>query len=244
VSSAAVGSATEAALVNRIIEAVNRINTKTGDLQNQINSKLGFLPDGMQDKVISGWNAFCDAIKGFWDFWNEVATHMGSPSKLTQTADLWSDQIAGPVSGQVQYADAGLLEVDTNWDGTAAEAYRQTLPLQKTALQFVKTNLVDGIGSALSEVSRGIVTFWSCLLGAMVAFIAGLASAFIAGATIFGLPAAPILATAAAVVAVAAVIGGGMVLKSACSSAATTLRQKLDENTGYPGGHWPPAAKA
>jgi hypothetical protein len=41
----------------------------------------------------------------------------------------------------------------------------------------------------------------------------------------------------------AAVIGGGLILKSVCSAASTTLRQKLDDNAGFHEGHWPPAAK-
>lgn len=242
-SSAPVSAATESELVDKLLQIVERINTKTTDLQNAINDKLGWLPGFLQDKVVTGWNKLCDFMRKIWDFWYEVCTNMGSPSKLWATADAWSDSVGGPVSAQVQSADAGLLTVDDNWDGDAANAYRQTLPLQKTALDKVKTTLTDGIAGALSDVAKGIIAFWASLAVALAALVAGIIGALASAATIFGLPAAPFIAAGAALAAAAAVIGGGMILKSVCSAAGTTLRQKLDDNAGFHEGHWPPAAK-
>jgi hypothetical protein len=243
VSSAPVSAATESELVDKLLQIVDRINAKTTDLQNAINDKLGWLPGFLQDKVVAGWNSFCDFMRKVWDFWYEVCTNMGSPSRLWSTADAWSDTVGAPVSAQVQSADAGLLTVDTNWDGDAAEAYRQTLPLQKAALDKVKTTLTDGVSGALSDVAKGIIAFWACLAVALAALVGGIIGAIASAATIFGLPAAPFIAAGAALAADAAVIGGGMILKSVCSAASTTLRQKLDDNAGFHEGHWPPAAK-
>jgi hypothetical protein len=243
VSSAPVSAATEAQLVDKLLQIVDRINAKTTELQNAINDKLRWLPDFLQDKVVTGWNRFCDFMRKVWDFWTEVCSNMGSPSKLWATADAWSDTVGAPVSAQVQSADAGLLTVDDNWDGDAANAYRQTLPLQKTALDKVKTTLTDGISGALSEVAKGIIAFWASLTVALAALVGGIIGAIASAATIFGLPAAPFIAAGAALAADAAVIGGGMILKSVCSAASTTLRQRLDDNAGFHEGHWPPAAR-
>jgi hypothetical protein len=243
VSSAPVSAATESELVDKLLQTVDRINAKTTELQNAINDKLRWLPGFLQDKVVAGWDKFCDLMRKVWDFWYEVCTNMGSPSRLWATADAWSDSIGAPVSAQVQSADAGLLTVDDNWDGDAAAAYRQTLPLQKAALEKVKTTLTDGISGALSDVAKGIIAFWASLVVALAALVGGIIGALGSAATIFGLPAAPFIAAGAAVAADAAVIGGGMVLRSVCSTASTTLRQKLDDNAGFHEGHWPPAAK-
>jgi hypothetical protein len=243
VSSAPVSAATESELVDRLLQIVDRINAKTTELQNAVNDKLGWLPGFLQDKVVAGWNKFCDFMRKVWDFWYEICTNMGSPSRLWSTADAWSDTVGAPVSAQVQSADAGLLTVDDNWDGDAADAYRQTLPMQKTALDKVKTTLTDGISGALSDVAKGIIAFWAGLAVALAALVAGIIGALASAATVFGLPAAPFIAAGAALAADAAVIGGGMILKSVCSSASTTLRQKLDDNAGFHEGHWPPAAK-
>jgi hypothetical protein len=243
VSSAPVSAATESELVDKLLQIVDRINTKTTELQNAINDKLHWLPGLLQDKVVAGWNKFCDFMRKVWDFWYEVCSNMGSPSKLWATADAWSDTVGAPISAQVQSADAGLLTVDDNWDGDAANAYRQTLPLQKTALDKVKTTLTDGISGALSDVAKGIIAFWASLAVALAALVGGIIGALGSAGTILGLPAAPFIAAGAALAAAAAVIGGGLILKSVCSAASTTLRQKLDDNAGFHDGHWPPAAK-
>ena len=234
----------EAALLDQINSVVGRIDSKTTELQNSINGKLHWLPSGLQDKVVSGWNSFCGFLERIWDNLTEILANMGSPSALWSTADAWSDWIGGPVSGQVQSADAGLLTVDTNWDGDAAEAYRQTLPLQKAALDKVKATLTDGISTALNEVAKGILKFWAGLATALAALVIGIIGALASSATVFGLPAAPFIAAGAGLAAAAAMITGAELLKSDCASANTVLRQKLNDNAGFHEGHWPPAARA
>jgi hypothetical protein len=237
-------SSTEAALLDQINSVVGRIDSKTTQLQDSINGKLHWLPAGLQDKVVSGWNSFCGFMKRIWDNLNEILSNMGSPSALWSTADAWSDQVGGPVSGQVQSADAGLLEVDTNWDGDAAEAYRQTLPLQKVALDKVRSALTEGISAALNDVAKGIYKFWAGLVTALVALAIGIIGAIASSATIFGLPAAPFIAAGAGLAAAAAMITGAELLKGDCASANTGLRQRINDNSGFHEGHWPPAARA
>lgn len=243
-SSAAVSSGTEAALLDQINAVMSRIDGKTTELQNSINGKLHWLPGGLQDKVVSGWNTFCGFMRRIWDNLNEIISNMGSLSALWSTADAWSDSVGGPVSSQVQSAEGGLLSVDDNWDGDAADAYRQTLPLQKTALDKVKSSLTDGIASALNDMARGILAFWGGLITALVTLVGGIVGALASTATIVGLPAGPFIAGAAALVASGAMIIGAETLKAVSSSANTTLRQKLADNSGFHNGHWPPAARA
>lgn len=147
------------------------------------------------------------------------------------------------MSGQVQAADAGLLTVDDNWDGDGAVVYRQMLPLQKAALEKVKTTITDVLATALDQVRNGIFLFWTGLIGALVSLVVGLIGAIGSSATVFGLPAAPFIAAGAAVTASVALIVGCETLQHACTSANNTLRQKFDD-TGFFGGHWPPAGTA
>ncbi|GIF01586.1 hypothetical protein [Paractinoplanes rishiriensis] len=240
----AAGSASEAALIEKISSVMGRIQTKTTELQGSINAKLPLLPDSLQGRIFAGWNTFCDFLGRVWNNLAEVCSNMGSPSQLWSTADAWSDTVGAPVSAQVQSADAGLLQVDTAWDGDAADAYRQTLPLQKTALEKVQSVLTSGISTALNDVAKAIIVFWGALLGALVALAAGIIGALSSAATIFGLPAAPVIAAGAGLTASAALIVGAEALKSACASANNLLRQKLADNAGFHQGHWPPAAKA
>jgi hypothetical protein len=161
---------------------------------------------------------------------------------LFGTAGAWSDNVGGPVSAQVQSADAGLLSVDDNWDGDAADAYRQTLPLQKSALDKVKSALTDGIAAVLSDVAKGIYVFWGLLVTALAALVVGIIGAVASSATIVGLPAGPFIAAGAGLAASVSVITGAEILKSVCAAADSTLRQKLADNSAFHEGHWPPAA--
>ncbi|MFI7602479.1 hypothetical protein [Actinoplanes sp. NPDC049681] len=126
----------------------------------------------------------------------------------------------------------------------AADAYRQTLPLQKAALDKVKATLTDGISSALNDVAKGIITSWIALGSPLAALVGGIIGASGSTATVIGMPAGPFIAAGAALVASAAIIGGAELLKTVCAGANTTLRKKLAENGGFHEGHWPPAATA
>ncbi|MEV0900917.1 hypothetical protein [Actinoplanes sp. NPDC049802] len=161
----------------------------------------------------------------------------------TNAAQAWSDQVGVPVSGQVQAADAGLLTVDDNWDRDGAVAYRQMSPLQKAALEKVKTTITDGLATALDQVRNRIFLVWAGLIGALVSLGVGLIGAIGSSATVFGLPAAPFIAAGAAVTASAALIVGCETLKHAGTSANDTLRQKFDD-IGFFRGHSPSAGTA
>ncbi|MEV0903137.1 hypothetical protein [Actinoplanes sp. NPDC049802] len=236
-------SSTEAVLLERIHSTIDRIDTKTVELQNSINDKLAYVPPPAQGKVRQGWDDFCAFMRRIWDNLATILSNMGSLSALSTTAQAWSDRVGVPVSGQVQAADAGLLTVDDNWDGDAADAYRQMLPLQKAALEKVKTTLTDGLATALGQVHLGILVFWSGLATALVSLAVGIFGALASSATIFGVPAAPFIAAGAAVTASIALIAGCETLKACCTSANTTLRQKFDD-TSFFRGHWPPAGTA
>jgi hypothetical protein len=234
----------EAELLDQINSVFARIDGKTTELQDAITGRLHWLPGGLRDKVVDGWNTFCGFMRRIWDNLNEVVSNMGSVSALSEAANRWSDLVGGPVSGQVQSADAGLLTVDTHWDGDAADAYRQTLPMQKAALDKVKSALTDGIASALGAVSTALIMYWGLLVTALATLIGGIVGGLASSATIIGLPAGPFIAAAGALAACAQMITGSEVLKAACSSAGIGLRLKLDDNAAFPGGHWPPAATA
>lgn len=236
-----VGAAAELAIIEKLNGLVERIMGKISRLHDDIVSKSRWLPEVLRDKVIAGWNQFVRAMEKFWQAQREFWGNMGSPSTLWNTADAWSDTIGGPVSGQVSSAKAGRLVGDnvSNWQGNAAEQYRQGLPLHEVALEKTKSSLSDGVSTVLSDLAKGIIAFWAGLGVALAAFVGGMIGAVSSSATILGLPAAPFIAAGAALAAVAAFLSGSLILRSVASSGNSTLRQKLNDNSGYDNGHWP-----
>jgi hypothetical protein len=58
------------------------VNTKTTDLQTAVTGKIHLLPAGLQDAVAARWNDFCAKLNQLWEFWYDLVTHMGSPSRV------------------------------------------------------------------------------------------------------------------------------------------------------------------
>ncbi len=223
---------------------VNRFNGLVQDLQNAVNDALDWVPfflDWVVDKIRGLWNDLMDKIHQFFAPLVEILSNLGSPSTVSTTADGWSTSVGSPVSGRVALADLGSLAVDDSWKGSAADQYKQKAPLQKTALQNIKTQFTDGISGALKDVSSAIQLFFGIMIGAIGAWIVAMVGAMAATGTIVGIPAGIVIAIVAGGVFGGAFYAAGENLKSSCRSAKTLLDQKMAENTGYPNGAWPVA---
>ncbi len=228
-----------------IIDLVNTFTQKLEDLRNGVNRIIDMLPWGMGwvgDKIRDAWNWLMDKVSSVWDPIVYYFSNLGSPSSLSAAADQWSSAVGGPVSGRVGVADLGSLAVDDNWSGSAAEQYRQKVPLQKTALTSIKTTFTDGISTALKDLSSAIIQFWVSCLAALGALIAAAITAVASTATIFGAPAAPFILGGGVAIFGIAFWGANEIFLGQGRGANSTLTQKLNDNTGYPGGNWPVAA--
>jgi hypothetical protein len=233
----------EAELFAQLAEATGHVEALSRQLQAAVTGKVHLLPAGIRHAFLTGWNDLCAHLAGWWDFYAEVLANPGSPTRIRAAANAWTTLVGGPVSGRVAFADAGLLETDDTWNGTAADAYRESLPLQKTALQAIKASIADRTSNALDHVAELIYAFWGTVVAALIALAAGLLGALMASGTVFGLPAAPFIAVAAVTAATASLLTGMMLLDHQCQSAATTLQQVLADNTPFPDGLWPPATR-
>jgi hypothetical protein len=232
----------DAELTNEIFITVRRIQDMVQTLANTINatlSGLSFLLGWIADRVRDAWNWFMGKIGEFWDWLRNILGNMGDGDAVTRTADAWSNDIAAPVSKEVGLADLGVLLVDNNWTGKAADVYKGVVPPQKAALDAVKRNFADGVSLALSQLRTAITTFKGAMIVALAALVAGVIGAIGSADTIIGLPAAPVIAAGAVAVAAAAIYYGVTNLTSASASANTQLRQKLADSSAYPGGKWP-----
>lgn len=229
-------------LITEIFVTIDKIRQKLQEVLDVINSTLSKLPfflGWIADRVRDGWNMFMGQMEKIWDWLTKITSNLGSADAVTHTADAWGNNIGGPVSQEVTNADLGLLMVDDNWAGSAANKYRQIVPLQKAALDKIKTNFTDGISTALSNFRTAITVYWGALIAALVAMVGGIVGALIAGETIIGLPAAPVILVGAAIAMLTALWAGSEILKSGASAANTVLRQKLNDSAAFPSGAWP-----
>ncbi len=228
-----------------IIDLVSRFSDRLEQLRQGINRIIEWLPWGLGwvgDRILDAWNWLMDQVMSVWNPIVDKLSHLGSPSTLTSVADRWSLGVGSPVSARVGEADLGSLEVDDTWSGSAAEHYRQKVPLQKAALTGIKTTFTDGISTALKDLSLAILVFWGACLAGIAALLVCAFTAIASTATVFGAPAAPFILGGGIAIFAVAFWAANQILVAQARSANSVLTQKLADNTAYPGGAWPVAA--
>ncbi|MGI5216175.1 hypothetical protein [Plantactinospora sp. CA-290183] len=237
-----VGAAEDAAIIEQITGLIDQVDGKTAELRDNVTRLSGQLPEPARQQTLTALEDFALELEQLFHALRNMVTHWGSPSALWDAADGWSSRVGGPVSARAGVATSGHLRADDgNWEGTAATAYAQRLELQRAALVAINTPLCESIGSALSALAVGIMTYWASLVYALSALVTGLVGAVAASGTVVGLPAAPVIAVAAVVAAFLAVIAGSVVLSSVASSTNSSLVQALNNNIDFPDGQWPRA---
>ncbi|MGF1662622.1 MAG: hypothetical protein ACFCVG_09160 [Kineosporiaceae bacterium] len=237
-------AALEAQLLAEIDEVIRRIEATVEDLRRAIDVGLQLLPpflDHVRGMVLRGWERFVGFLGELWNQLREMLENPGSPSTLSGVADEWTTAVGGPVSAQIGYSQAGQLLTDDRWEGLAADAYRQNLPVQKAALGDVSSILVEGLRSALDKVTTAIWVFWGILLTGLAALVAAIIGALATSATVIGLPAGPFIAAGGVLALLAAIRAGHWKLEADATSANLDLLAAQNNNSAYPGGRWPEA---
>jgi hypothetical protein len=231
----------ESQIVQKINDLLKKIEKTANDIVDAINGWLNKLPDIFTRGIRAATEKFVDLMNRVFAAVAEIFTNLGSPATLWHTADAWSAQVGGPVSGLSGNADPAQSAALQRWTGTAADAYKETLGPQRKAIDAIKANMTDPISTALSAVARAIWVFFAALITGFVALVGALIAALGSTATIVGLPAAPFIAGAGALVFIAAFYTAGQILRSQCADSNTTLVAKLNDNTAFRDGKWPVA---
>jgi hypothetical protein len=213
-------------LTNKIVDNCNRFGKWLGPLW---------------DDVVDLLNKFVDLVKRVLSEIGKFFTRPGVPWTLWNHGSEWTEQVGQRASTLQAKATSGQTDIDERWQGPAATAYLGTLPDQNKALAGIKA-ATDDLDDALSKVAGGIIGFWIGVLAAVVPFIIELIGWGAASTT--GVGTAPAVAGAGASTLkvlgiIVAVVTAAIAYLSAISSQYKDLLQRVDNNDGYPGGHWP-----
>lgn len=235
--------ALEAEMARKINELVAKINSSTAALQKSINNNLYKLPPPVRKKTVSDWDKFRGKVQEFWDALTEITENQGDCSKLSSTADSWSDRIGGPVSKKAQMASAAKLSTDENWTGTASDTYRQTIPDQQNALAAVESQISRVVSESLNDLRTAIVEFRIEVVAAIIIYIAALVAALEATSTIVGIPVGVLIVLAAICELCGGIFFAMYRLRGNSSGVNTKLRNVLAAKGPYGDGHWPTATR-
>lgn len=234
------------ALIEKINGLVEKIKGKLDELLGIVNDFLGWVPWGLgwlADKIKDAWDWLVEKFNEFWDDVTFIFGNPGDRGALETTSNSWSTDIGGPVSAKKDTVDAtAILKADDKWEGDAAGAYAGKAKLHQTALEKIVTTYTTTASAALETVRAGLVKYYMGLITALGVLVGGVIAALASSATIFGIPAGIFIAAGAALVAIGAFYTGGTLLKSDCTSANTSLTQKMNDNNGFPNEGWPKGA--
>ena len=161
----------------------------------------------------------------------------GSPEALRAAGAVWSGEIGGMVSRLAGLATLNGIRADDHWSGAAAEAYRNTLPVQQSALTSVKA-VGDEIDTTLNDLASAIIRFWLAVAVALVGFVVAVASA----STVVGAPVGATIAIAAVgatAVAVNEALTDLTTITTDIRDQAAGLQRRLSNDTAFPAGRWP-----
>ncbi|MGH3678998.1 MAG: hypothetical protein ACRDT2_01535 [Natronosporangium sp.] len=229
----------EVEFLGRLNEVIGRVSAESASLTVAVNRGIGWLPPGVQHATRRSWDEFVQALERLWDELREIISQLGSPSTLEAVALSWSEQVSGPVSALVGRVGVEVTHVDRYWEGDAAEAYLDSLPAKRTAIASLRTTYGEPAGSALAAMAGAIITFWVCLVAALITLAGGLVAAVSASGTIVGIPVGVPIAVIAVLGCAAAVVGGWAQLRAQASNQNNTLVQRLNDNSALPDESWP-----
>lgn len=176
--------------------------------------------------------------------WNEIKVWYedpGSPTKLLNAGKLLHDEVQASTSAQAGRIVDTYLEVDDQWTGSAAEAYKKVIKPDAPQTMAVKQygSTVDAVATALNTCGWTIVGYWVALAAAFATLIGGLVAACIGVVTLVG--AVPSLIYAAGCIG-GFLVAAGIATVTALTvmgTATDTFRSQNDGNDNFPSGRWP-----
>jgi hypothetical protein len=229
----------------------DRLNRGIDDLVNRINSLLAAVPGVLQkliDDIVEQAKALLARItelgKQLLQWLGEnVWPVIRGPFTLYETGTAWTTTAykqTTDVSGQV---DLQKIKVDDYWQGPAANAYLQSVGVQKAAVDGVAGTIttaretIQGLAMTLGALYVALV---ACLIAAAIQLAGGSAAV----ASVLGIPPGLMLwitGLLTAIGGVGAIYAGGKELVSGSAEKLAKLQAAMENGSAFDHGHWPKA---
>lgn len=192
------------AIINKLHEVFNNIESKIRGLQSTINNILDWAENISQwitDRIESLLNKIYNAWNKAVEKYNDIMRAAQAPKVLHQRSLSWLQDVKAPLKNYVKDIGPNSVIRSYDWGGDAGDAYRDSVSDQSEAGTEM-AGVADKTSQILEDCSEAGNTLYSAILAAYVTAVAGIAAAAVESATIVGIPAA--LATIVTVFGVAA----------------------------------------
>ena len=229
-------------------KALGAVRGATGEAQRAVDTiiaagdaVLALLPGDFGDELAAGLTELRRMFDEAMADLAALIAQAGSPDTLRAAGAVWAGEIGGTVSRLAGLATLNGVRADDHWSGVAADAYRNTLPAQQTALTMIKS-AGDEIDTTLSALASAIIRFWLAVAVALVGFVVAVASAVATASTVVGAPVGATIAIAAVgatAVAVNEALTDLTTITTDIRDQAAGLQRRLSNDTAFPAGRWP-----
>lgn len=231
-------------MVQQATDKLREIEQKVKELFDKVNGLLDWVPSFLSDlikPIQQALGLLNEKMQEFWKQVDEFFTEPGSVSALHNAADTWAKQVSPQLGALAGTLTLDQLRTDDEWKGKAADAYKNTVPAQSSALGAIK-DIGNQLNTSLTNLANALIAFWVAIGLALVAFVVGLVGAIAACCTVVGAPAgvAAAATTAGVVIGlISAAIAAFISYNNGIQTEQAALGQKLSDDSQFPNGAWP-----
>jgi uncharacterized protein YukE len=224
----------------QVADAVDRIRRIWEDIKSGVETVLDWLPGFLSHTLRDWFQKLANKISEFFDTVSKPLRERGSADSLRSAGESWNKDVGGRASTQAGLLAPEQLKTDNEWQGRAADAYKDAITGQGKALNAVKA-ITENVQNALNEVANALESFWNGMLVAVLAYVASMVGCAIGAATVVGAVPSIIAAVGFSI----AVITATVTLSTAFSNTLDTQRSKFQQiattDGSFAGAKWPPA---
>ena len=249
------------AVLGQLDSAINKTENFSAQLMDGINGILGKVNSLLSD--IPGWlqslaSWIVDKAKWLGEQLKNLGTEIldwldknvwpviRGPVTLYQAGNDWTTAVYHPASTVSGDTNLARTSVDDWWQGAAATAYTQIIPVQKAASDKV-AEIASKTKDTLQTLAFALAAIYVAILALLLWLL--LQIPIIAGflTSVIGIPAALVDGVATFLLVLggaAALFGGAYALAQDALGSFGTLLQLQNDNTAFENGHWPKDATA
>ncbi len=173
-------------------DKATEIESKVNEFFDAVNEVLSWVPDFLShliDPIVRGMEQLKKKLQEFWREVSELWEQPGHPERLMAVAKQWESSVGNGVASVAGDIAPTKLRTSGEWNGRAAEAYRELVPAQSSGLGEIEL-FAEQLRRSLESLANSIETFWLAVKAAFVVFVVGVVGAIATACTVVGIPAA------------------------------------------------------
>ncbi len=221
-------------LIREANEKTQEIERKIREFFDKVNEVISWVPGILShliEPIVQGMDQLRQKMQEFWDRVNQLFEQPGNSDRLKEVGEQWVTSIGNVLGDIADTLSLDKLRTNFEWTGSAAEAYKATVPAQGKGLNDLKDLAVEMRGS-LDSLANSIDGFWLAMKIVFVGLLVALGIAIAGALSVVGIPAAIgviLVAAAAAITAVAATITALNSHVDTIETEQATIRQKVHD---------------